>query len=286
MKIGFINSTNAENHKIAIYQYGNYSNKAIILLHAFSHNALMFTELAEFLASKGHFVICPDMAGRGESDYLKNPRNYNYWLYVDDIFLIYNYFKLNNVSLFGNSMGGITSLLFAEKFPNFVKKIIFNDIGIFIPSSESMKIGSFVGQNMYHETFAEMHNRIITEMQEYNFSEIEIEKIFNFYTARIASGFKLNYDEKIKEAFWIGTRQIKIPDLDFTDNFKNLSKTNKDLNFYLIRGSESNLFSKNHFQEMLDFKNVKGAFEVPDVGHLPLFFNNNQKEIIADWLKD
>jgi pimeloyl-ACP methyl ester carboxylesterase len=286
MKLGFVQSNNAEPHRIAVYQYGRHSDHAVILLHAFSHNAKFFHELAEYLANRNLYVIAIDMPGRGESEYLKNPRNYNYWLYIDDIFLVMNFFHLNNVSFFGSSMGGVTSLLFAEKYPKMVEKIIFNDIGIFIPSEESVKVGSFVGQNIYQETPALMRKRLIEELAESDLSESELENVFNIYTTKTENGFRLNYDEKIKEAFWFGKKQIKIPDLDFRENFQNLSKTNKELECFMVRGEISNIFSRQHFEEMKNYKNVKDSFEVPEKGHLPLFFNNNQKEIIARWLKN
>jgi cobalt-zinc-cadmium efflux system protein len=117
MNVTYINSTNIEPHRIAVYAYGDPKNKAVVLLHAFTHNGRFFHPLAEYLSENGFYVIAPDMPGRGNSEYLKNPKNYNYWLYVDDLFLILNYFKIEKAALFGNSMGGILSILFTEKYP-------------------------------------------------------------------------------------------------------------------------------------------------------------------------
>jgi len=284
MKLSFLNSSNLEPHKIAFYEYGKPSSKAVILLHAFSHNGFFCNDLAQFLSERGIYVICPDMPGRGKSSYLTHSKNYNYHLYVDDLFFILNSLKIENATLMGNSMGGITSILFKEKFPKLVKKIILNDIGIFIPSDESIRIGSFIGKNMVCKTQEQIINRIYSELAESNLKSGELKKIFEAYSTHKGDEYILNYDPKIADAFWFSTRQKKIPDLDFSDNFQNIIHSGQPTEFYLIRGQRSNLFDKDSFERMKKFKNVKAYMEIPNKGHLPLFFSNSQSETIANWI--
>lgn len=284
MKLSFIHSTYTEPHKIAYYEYGEPSNKAVILLHAFSHNGQFFHELAEYLSRQGLYVICPDTAGRGKSSYLANPRNYNYWLYVDDLFCLTTALKIDNITFMGNSMGGITSVLFAEKFPKLVNKIILNDIGFFIPAEESMRIGSFISQYMQHADFESAKQFVLKEMEQSGMNSEEITKITKYYTLEDGPGFTLNYDPNISEAFWIRTRQKRIPDLDFRDNYQNLSASNRNLEFYIIRGINSKLLDKEQFEEMKEYRNVKGCMEIEEKGHLPLFFNELETRQIANWI--
>jgi pimeloyl-ACP methyl ester carboxylesterase len=283
--IEYINSNNYEPHNIAVHVYGNPSNKAVVLLHAFSHNAAFFEPLAQFLADNGHYVIAPDTAGRGKSDYLINPKNYNYWLYIDDLFLILNYFKIDKASLFGNSMGGITSILFTEKFPRMVNKIILNDIGVVAKSSESMRIGSFIKRDLKFVDKQSAISHIEAEFSESNLIDEEIEQIFKIYTLQTIYGYRLNYDSQIADAFWFREKQIKIPDLDFSENFSYLRKTCKDLELYVIRGERSNLLDEENFEKLYTCPHHKDNLVVESVGHLPIFFNDNQKEIIHNWLR-
>lgn len=285
MTIEYINSNNCETHNIAVHVYGNPSNKAVVLLHAFSHNAAFFEPLAKYLSEKGLYVIAPDMPGRGKSDYLINPKNYNYWLYIDDLFLILNYFKIEKASLFGNSMGGITSILFTEKFPRMVNKVILNDIGVIAKSSESMRIGSFVKRDLKFIDKNSALEHIKEEFSESNLSDEEIEKIFENYTLPTVYGYRLNYDSQIADAFWFRGKQIKIPDLDFSENFSYLKRTCKDLELYVIRGEKSNLLDDENFEKLYTCPHHRNNMVIESVGHLPIFFNEQQKNIISNWLK-
>ncbi len=284
MKTTIIHSNNLEPHTLAVHEYGEPSNKAVVLLHAFTHNGRFFSPLAEYLSSKGLYVICPDMPGRGKSSPLENSRNYNYWLYVDDLFLILNCLKVDQTSLLGNSMGGILSVLFTEKYPRLVKKIILNDIGVVAPSFESMRIGKYVGRDILRENKGEMIKRIDEEFLQSNLSLKELEYIFDIYTEKTDEGFTFNYDPKLGDAFWFKNRQIRIPDLDFSENFGYLAKTCKELELYVIRGEKSNLLDKDNFQRLISCNQCKGYFIAPGKGHLPIFFSEPEKQIIHKWV--
>ncbi len=284
MKLTFIDSNNLEPHKIAVHEYGQPSNNAVVLLHAFTHNAKFFEPLAEYLSAKGLYVICPDMPGRGKSEHLSKSKYYNYHLYVDDIFLILNYLKLEKVHLMGNSMGGITSVLFAEKFPKMVHKILLNDIGVVAPAAESMRIGKHVGRDFFKATKGEMVKRIDEEFIQSNLSMNELEFIFENYSIKTQNGYTFNYDQKLGDAFWIKDRQIRIPDLDFTENFGYLRKTCKHLELYVIRGENSKLLDQENYERLAECNQFKGSLIIPGKGHLPIFFDDQQKKVIYQWL--
>jgi len=284
MRLNYINSTNLEPHNIAVHEFGKPSEKAVILLHAFTHNGLFFCPLAEYLAEKGFYVICPDMPGRGKSDHLSKAKNYNYWLYVNDLFLILKYLKIEEVSLMGNSMGGILSVLFTEKFPKMVRKIILNDIGVVAPAFESMRIGQFVGRDMFRNTKGEMIQRIDAEFLQSNLRLQELEYIFDTYTIQTDAGITFNYDTKLGDAFWFKNRQIRIPDLDFTENFGYLQKTCKELGLYVIRGEKSNLLNQENYDRLISCRQCKDSMIIAGKGHLPIFFDGLQKAKIAEWL--
>ncbi len=284
MKLHYIQSNNLEPHKLAVCEYGNPSNQAVVLLHAFTHNAMFFDPLAKFLSEKGLYVICPDMPGRNKSEYLTNPKNYNYHLYIDDLFLILNYFKIEISSLFGNSMGGITSILFTEKYPKMVKKIVLNDIGVVAKSEESMRIGGHVGRDFCKAEKHEMLKRIEDEFLQSKLSAEELEYIFEHYTIQNNEGFVFNYDINLGKAFWFGDKQINIPDLDFSENFGYLATTCKWLELYVIRGRESNLLDVPNYIRLYGCKQFKASLEIPDKGHLPIFFDDPEKNTIYNWL--
>lgn len=73
-------------HRISFYDWGNQqSNKIVFCVHGLTRNAHDFDYLAKRLATKGYRVICAEMAGRGKSEWLKNPELYTYPQYVSDM---------------------------------------------------------------------------------------------------------------------------------------------------------------------------------------------------------
>lgn len=284
MQLTYIQSNHLEPHKIAVHEFGERKNSAVVLLHAFTHNGKFFKPLAEYLSSKGLYVIAPDMPGRGESEYLQNSKNYNYHLYVNDLFLILNYLKIETVHLFGNSMGGLISVMFTEKYPRMVHKILLNDIGVVAPSAESMRIGRHVGRDFFKATKGEMIKRIDEEFLQSNLSLDELEYVFENYTLKTDAGFIFNYDQRLGDAFWMGDKQIRIPDLDFTDDFGYLRKTCKHLELYVIRGERSKLLDQQNYERLAECSQFRESMIIPSKGHLPLFFDESQSQKIYSWL--
>ena len=91
-----------------------------------------FFWLAEALADKFR-VVCPDVVGRGKSDYLHDPARYNYPQYMADLNALIA--KLNAKDLFwvGTSMGGLIAMMVASLPQNPIKKMVFNDMGPLCP---------------------------------------------------------------------------------------------------------------------------------------------------------
>lgn len=72
-------------HKMAYWQWGDPQNpRVVICVHGLTRSGRDFDVLAARLAK--HFrVICPDVVGRGNSDWLTDPNLYTVPLYVADM---------------------------------------------------------------------------------------------------------------------------------------------------------------------------------------------------------
>ena len=57
-----------------------------ICVHGVTRNRHDFDPLADYLSrSSRRHIFCPDLVGRGDSDWLKNPANYSYEQYLADM---------------------------------------------------------------------------------------------------------------------------------------------------------------------------------------------------------
>jgi proline iminopeptidase len=84
--------------------------------------------------SKGRTVIYYDQRGNGRSDLIKDGDKLGYKKHIADLEAVRQYFKLDRMTLFGNSWGGVLVGLYAAAFPDRVERIILADPGA--PSME------------------------------------------------------------------------------------------------------------------------------------------------------
>ena len=98
---------------LAHYEWGDAANPHVaICAHGLSRNGRDFDHLAKALSP--HFrVLCPDMAGRGKSDWLVNKADYSYSLYTSDCLALLHQLKLERVTWIGTSIGGIIGMMIA-----------------------------------------------------------------------------------------------------------------------------------------------------------------------------
>lgn len=126
-----------------VNSYGNQSNPALIFIHGgpgYDSQDFEWSTAAK-LASKGFFVVVYDQRGQGRSDIIKDPKDYTYQKYADDLKLIISRYNLQKPTLIGHSHGGPIALKFDQAFPGLISKIILISAPInFWKTLDSMRI--------------------------------------------------------------------------------------------------------------------------------------------------
>jgi pimeloyl-ACP methyl ester carboxylesterase len=84
----------------------------VLCLPGLTRNARDFEDVAARLAGQWR-VICPDMRGRGDSDYAKDPMTYNPAQYLDDVELLLEQHGIARFVAVGTSLGGLLTMLLA-----------------------------------------------------------------------------------------------------------------------------------------------------------------------------
>lgn len=134
-------SDTCEAHRLVYRDYGSIdAPRTAVCVHGLARNGDDFDMLAIALAEKGTRVIVPDMAGRGGSDWLRDPMSYHYGTYVADCIALLDNFHLRNVHWIGTSMGGLIGMMIAAATQGRIRSLVLNDIGSFLPKEALMRI--------------------------------------------------------------------------------------------------------------------------------------------------
>src|SRR5258707_1888787 len=89
------------------------ARRTIVCVHGYSGNARDFDYLARDLARDAR-VICIDVAGRGESDWLAAPLAYHFGQFLADIDALVLGLGVRKVDWVGTSMVGLLGMLLAS----------------------------------------------------------------------------------------------------------------------------------------------------------------------------
>jgi pimeloyl-ACP methyl ester carboxylesterase len=108
-------------------EYGG-GDRVVVCLHGLSRNCKDFHDLALHLSST-YRVICPDLRGRGRSQYDPTGKTYNMSAYTQDVQRLLDVAGLEKPVLLGTSLGGFISLTMAYLLPGRLRAIVLNDAG-------------------------------------------------------------------------------------------------------------------------------------------------------------
>ena len=100
--------------------------KPLLILHGLFGSSDNWGSLGKKFA-ENNLVYLIDLRNHGRSPHSEKM---SYDLMVDDLLELIQDENINSPIILGHSMGGKAALLFAEKYPNFLDKLIVADIGM------------------------------------------------------------------------------------------------------------------------------------------------------------
>src|SRR3954467_14305981 len=133
-------------HRMSYLEWGDARNRDVLVcVHGLTRSSRDFDNLARELC--GHYrVVCPDVAGRGDSERLADPMLYVVPQYLADMVTLIARLDAESVNWLGTSLGGLVGLALAAQPGTPVKKLVLNDVGPLISSVALQRIGSYVGK--------------------------------------------------------------------------------------------------------------------------------------------
>lgn len=141
-------------HRMAFWQWGNpRAGHVLVCVHGLTRQGRDFDVLAQALCERADGtlrVVCPDVVGRGKSDWLKDPIGYQMPTYVADMLAMLQQLQPTTLDWLGTSMGGLIGIVVAGQtelpLPVPVRRLILNDVGPVIEWQALRRISQYVGQ--------------------------------------------------------------------------------------------------------------------------------------------
>ena len=149
-------------HRMAYWQWGDAAAAHLVVcVHGLSRQGRDFDVLARALlaraAAQGQAlrVVCPDVVGRGDSDWLKEPMGYQFPTYVGDMLTLLGTLAqqapIGQLDWVGTSMGGLIGLMLAGApdvpLPLPMRRLVLNDVGPVIEWQALQRIGQYLGKS-------------------------------------------------------------------------------------------------------------------------------------------
>lgn len=261
-------------HAMAYKEWGDPHNpRVLVCVHGVTRVSDDFDALAT--AMSDHYrVICPDIVGRGRSDWLNDPKYYWVPQYVSDMVTLIARLDVPQVDWFGTSMGALIGMGLAALPDAPIRKMVMNDVGPTLNFQALSRIGSYIGEDLRFDNFQQAREYIRTISAPFGpHTEQEWDKLAadvlrqtddghwrRHYDVSLALPFKVMTEENAQQgeaALWAAYDAVRCPVL-------------------LVRGSESDLLTRDTAQQMTTRGPHARLVELPGIGHAPTFMHDDQ----------
>jgi pimeloyl-ACP methyl ester carboxylesterase len=268
-------------HRMAYWEWGDAGNERVLVcVHGLSRQGRDFDSLARSMQGE-YRVICPDVVGRGESDWLADPAGYQIAAYVADMVTLLARVDAATVHWLGTSMGGLIGLGLAAVADSPIERLVLNDVGPTIDAVGVARIASYVGASLTWKSEDEAADYLRSISQGFGpHSREEWMALTRPMLRRQGDAFRLHYDPAIavslraitpaaaaagQAALWAAYDAIRCPTL-------------------ILRGAESDLLSRPTAEAMTQRGPHASLREFPGVGHAPTLVAPGQIAAVREFL--
>jgi pimeloyl-ACP methyl ester carboxylesterase len=117
--------------------------QTIVCVHGVSRNGRDFDTLAADLAERGARVVCPDLPGRGRSDWL-SPTYYTDRAYTRAMATLIARLDVEQIDWVGTSLGGHIGMMVAAQPGTPIRRLVLNDFGARVAAPALRRIGMYL----------------------------------------------------------------------------------------------------------------------------------------------
>jgi len=268
-------------HRMAYWEWGSpLQRRVLVCVHGLTRQGRDFDSLARGL-SDTYRVVCPDVVGRGESDWLVDASGYNVPAYVADMVTLLARLDAEQVDWVGTSMGGLIGLGVASLPGSPVRRLVLNDVGPTIEPASLQRIGTYLGQPAHWGSVDEAADALLAISA--GFGPHSREQWLALTRPQLApdgDGFKSRYDPGIAVPFKAATPGLAaVHEALLWQAYDRVSCPT-----LLLRGAESDLLSPATAQAMTERGPHARLVEFAGVGHAPTLVQENQRAAVREFL--
>ena len=282
-------------HRMAYWQWGDaQAAHTVVCVHGLSRQGRDFDVLAQALVERSGGalrVVCPDVVGRGQSDYLADPQGYQLPTYVADMLELLAHLRPATLDWVGTSMGGLIGMLLCAYAPTVgvqVRRLVLNDVGPVIEWQALQRIGQYLGKSGHFASVQQAANAMWAVSSSFGphspaqwlaLSQAMVKPVQD------ASGqtvYALHYDPAIAQPFGATTeQQAKEGEALLWQAYDAVTAQT-----LLLRGAQSDLLSPATAQQMAERGPRARLLEFAGVGHAPTLIAPDQIDAVASFLLD
>lgn len=264
-------------HRMAYVEWGDpASTRVALCVHGLTRNGRDFDALAQALAAQGWRVVCPDVAGRGRSDWLTDKRGYDVPQYVADMVTLIARLDVEALHWVGTSMGGIVGMRIAGLAQTPLRSLVLNDIGPQIAPAALRRLAGHVGSAPRFADVDQLEAWMRVACAPYGaLSDEQWAHLARHSLRAVDGGYALAYDPVIAEvfaslpsdgvSFWPAWDAVRCPVL-------------------VLRGAQSDLLDHATLTRMAASRPGVETAEIAGVGHAPMLMDAMQIALVSDFL--
>ncbi|MDB5897041.1 MAG: hypothetical protein JWP41_643 [Ramlibacter sp.] len=281
-------------HRMAYWLWGAAdAAHLVVCVHGLSRQGRDFDVLARSLVERSPVplrVACPDVVGRGRSEWLKDPMLYGVPTYAADMLQmlqqLHGESPIATLDWVGTSMGGLIGMAIAGTpqlpLPAPVRRLVLNDVGPVIQWSALQRIGTYLGQTGRFESVQQAAQAMWQISQGFGPHTPEQWLALSLAMVRplAGGGFTLHYDPAIAVPFRALSEPLAIAGQAQLWQLYDRIRAET----LLLRGAGSDLLTAGTAQEMMRRGPRARLVEFEGVGHAPTLVADGQVEAVASFL--
>ncbi len=264
-------------HRVRYTEWGAPDNPDVVIcVHGLTRNGRDFDSLAQALA-RDFRVLCPDVVGRGQSEWLTHAHDYGYALYLSDMAALIARSGAARIRWVGTSMGGLIGMMLAAQPNTPIERLVVNDVGPLVPKAALERLAGYVGRTGPFEDAHALEAHLRKVFAPFGpLSDAQWTHLAEHSTRRNDDGtLSLAYDAAIANAFsgelqdvtlWPVWDAVRCPTL-------------------VLRGADSDLLRADTAQEMTRRGPHATLTTFTGIGHAPALMDPEQIDVVAGFLR-
>lgn len=268
-------------HRMAWVEWGAPDNpRVLVCVHGLARQGRDFDTLAQAMAGE-YRVVCPDVVGRGRSDWLADPAGYVIPQYVADMVTLLARLDAAEVHWVGTSMGGLIGMGLAALPNSPLRRLVLNDVGPRIEFAALARIGQYLGMPVRWDTVEDAAAALWTVSRSFGpHTPAQWLALSRPQLRPDGTGWQPHYDPAIAIPFRAVTPELAAAgEVAAWQAWDAISCPT-----LLLRGAESDLLGRDTAEAMTRRGPKARLHEFAGVGHAPTLVQPDQVAVVRDFL--